>query len=99
MTERKNLEIDELEELLDEKSESKTKINFSTIYSMVVLNWQYFLLSLIIFVCGALLYLRYTEPTYKMSARLLINEEDKHNSGMSQMLHSRKNHFVIVGPV
>ncbi|MBQ7281103.1 MAG: polysaccharide biosynthesis tyrosine autokinase [Bacteroidales bacterium] len=86
MTERKELEIDELEELLDEKSESKTKINFSTIYTMVVLNWQYFLLSLIIFVCGALLYLRYTEPTYKMSARLLINEEDKHNSGMSQML-------------
>ena len=52
---------------------------------MLVLNWHWFLLSLIIFVCGALIYLRYAEPVYEVSARMLIKDENKNNN-TTQML-------------
>ena len=75
MTEEKKISLDELEDLLDGNDRKPSRLNFATIFAIFVLNWQYFLFSLIIFVCGALLYLRYTEPTYKVSARLLIKED------------------------
>lgn len=86
MTDEKKISLDELEGLLEEsESSSRSRLNFATIYAMLVLNWQYFLFSLIICICGALLYLRYTEPTYKVSARLLIKDQDKRRNA-SQML-------------
>ena len=87
MSEEKKITLEELEDLLEEGDRPRSRINFATIFATLVLNWQYFLFSLIIFVCGALLYLRYAEPTYKMSARLLI-KDDPNNSrrNSSQML-------------
>lgn len=86
MTDEKKMSLEELEDLLEEnEAVSGSRFNFATIYAMLVLNWQYFLFSLIIFVCGALLYLRYTEPTYKVSARLLIKDQDKKRNA-NQML-------------
>ena len=75
MSEEKKITLDELENLLDENESPRSRINFSTIFTMLVLNWQYFLFSFIIFFCGSLLYLRYAEPSYKMSARLLIKDD------------------------
>ena len=72
--------LDELEELLEEEQNSRSSLNFRTIFSILVLNWQYFLL------CGALLYLRYTEPTYQMSARILIKDDQSRRRPSSQML-------------
>lgn len=90
MTDEKKMSLEELEDLLEEnEAVSGSRFNFATIYAMLVLNWQYFLFSLIIFVCGALLYLRYTDPTYKVSARLLIKDQDKKrnaNQILSNML-------------
>lgn len=82
----KKITLEELEDLLEEgESNARSRFNFATIFATLVLNWQYFLFSLIILVCGALLYLRYTEPTYKVSARLLIKDQDnKRNT--NQML-------------
>ena len=86
MSDEKKISLEELEDLLEEgETGSGSRLNFATIYAMLVLNWQYFLFSLIIFVCGALLYLRYTEPTYKVSARLLIKDQDKKRNA-NQML-------------
>ena len=86
MTEEKLL--DDFEKLLGEKETSHSKINFSTIFSLFVLNWPYFLLSLFIFMSGAWLYLRYTEPTYRVSARILIKDDDRNGRirNASQML-------------
>lgn len=86
MSDEKKISLNELEELLEEsEGSSRSRLNFATIYTMLVLNWQYFLFSLIIFICGALLYLRYTEPTYKVSARLIIKDQDKKRNA-NQML-------------
>lgn len=76
-----------LEDLLGEKEPPRSRFNLSTLFSIFVLNWHYFLLSIIICVCGALLYLRYTEATYRVSARLLIkDEESRKTRNVSQML-------------
>ena len=58
MSDEKKISLNELEDLLEEsESNSTSRINFATIFATLVLNWQYFLFSLIILVCGALLYL------------------------------------------
>ncbi len=84
--------LDDFENLLNlgnEKEDTKPKFNISTVFSIFILNWPYFLFSFIIFVSGALLYLRYTEPTYKVSARLLIkDDENRKGRNVSQMLNS-----------
>lgn len=87
MLDDKKISLDELEELLENESgdDGGMRLNFQTIFSMLVLNWHWFLLSLIIFVCGALIYLRYAEPVYEVSARMLIKDENKNNN-TSQML-------------
>ena len=65
----------------------QSRLNFQTIFAALVLNWHWFLLSLIICICGALIYLRYTEPVYEVSARMLIKDQSNSNSA-SQMLAS-----------
>ena len=88
MSEEKKISLEELEELLEEDagtSGSRSRLNFQTIYAALVLNWQWFLLSLVIFVCGALIYLRYADPVYKVSARMLIKDESKPKNA-NQML-------------
>ena len=77
MSEEKKISIDQLEELIEESEGEKSRLNFQTIYAALVLNWQWFLLSLIICFCVALIYLRYAEPVYEVSARMLIKDENR----------------------
>ena len=74
MAEIAKQDIDNFNESLESQAESV--FSFQTIFAMLVLNWQYFLLSLFICVCGALIYLRYTRPVYQMSAKILIKDDD-----------------------
>lgn len=59
-----------------ETAEEQSSINFQTIYTILVLNWKWFLLSVIICVGLGFLYLRYTTPVYNMDAKLLIKDDD-----------------------
>jgi capsular exopolysaccharide synthesis family protein len=86
MSEEKKFTLEEIENLLEEEGGSQSRLNFQTIFAMLILNWHWFLLSLIIFVCGALIYLRYTEPVYKVSARMLIKDENNRRRNANQML-------------
>ena len=85
MSEEKKLSINQLEELIEESEGEKSSLNFQTIYAALVLNWQWFLLSLIICFCVALIYLRYAEPVYEVSARMLIKDENRKRN-TNQML-------------
>ena len=84
--EEKKISLDQLEELIEESEGEKSRLNFQTIYAALVLNWQWFLLSLIICFCMALIYLRYAEPVYEVSARMLIKDENKKKNAASQTL-------------
>ena len=54
----------------------KSLFNFQTVYMTLILNWRWFVLSLIICLGLASIYLRYTIPIYQTYAKLLIKEEN-----------------------
>ena len=76
--------------------EEQSMFNFQNIYAMLVLNWQWFLLSLFICVCGALIYLRYAQPVYQVSAKMLIkDDQNNRRSSPNQMLANMQD-FVFM---
>ena len=89
------IDLEELENLLEASEHPSSGIKLEKLIPMIVLNWQYFLFSFIICVSGAILYLRYTEPTYKLSARMLIKDERKQNSNASQMLSNMMDMGIV----
>ena len=88
MSDEKKISLDELEDLLED-SQGGQNVNswFSlpNLFALLVLNWQWFLLSLIICLSASLIYLRYTDPVYKVSGRMLVKDEDKKRN-TAQML-------------
>ena len=89
MTERTKNDIEEREILLNEEQQSD--INFAKVYTLVVLNWQWFLLSLVICLGAAYAYLRYTEPVYQVSARMLIKDDNSRMRRSNQMIANMEN--------
>src|SRR4030042_5819020 len=69
------------------KPQQADVIDLKKIFFMVVFNWYYFLIALIVaFIC-AWFYISQTIHTYRVSATLLINEEKKENLlGNNQLL-------------
>lgn len=64
------------QDLYNQQSEEEnSSLDFKTIYTALVLNWQWFVLSIIICLCAAAIYLRYTTPTYQSYVKLLIKED------------------------
>ena len=97
MSDKVEIDLEDLDDLKDLIGDERKRADFSfqKVFSLLVLNWQYFLFSFIICVSGAILYLRYTEPTYKLSARMLIKDERKQNSNASQMLSNMMDMGIV----
>jgi len=64
----------------------ESSFDIKTIFTLVVLNWKWFLISMFIAVCGALIYLRYKAPVYQLSAKMLIKDETNNRRNSNQML-------------
>ena len=77
MEENKNLEMENVQE-----REEKPMFDFSAIFTTLVLNWHWFLLSLIICLGAAAIYLRYKTPIYQASAQFLIKGDDNTRRGL-----------------
>ena len=75
MEETKNLKLGSGQE-----QEEKSAIDFQLIYSTLILNWKWFVLSLIVCLGMGYLYLRYTRPQYQATAKLLIKDDDQNKS-------------------
>ncbi len=85
MEESKKLDV--IAEQMEQNMQAEeSQFNFSNLMRLFILNWQWFLLSMFIFICGALIYLRYTAPTYQVSAKMLIKEENNNRGRSNQML-------------
>ncbi|HCN54008.1 MAG TPA: capsid assembly protein [Prevotella sp.] len=54
----------------------KSSFDFQTIYTTLVLNWKWFLLSLIICLGSAAIYLRYSTKIYQATEKLLIKDDE-----------------------
>ena len=55
--------------------EESSTLNFAVIYRMLILNWHWFLLSIIVCLGVAYVYLRYATPTYSVGAKIYIKSE------------------------
>ena len=85
-SDEKKISIEELEDLIEGAGRKSSFFSFANLFAVLVLNWHWFVLSLVAFVAGAWLYLRYTEPVYRMSARILIKQDNSSKSDASDML-------------
>lgn len=77
--------------------EEQSSLNFQTIYTAFILNWKWFILSILICLGIGFLYLRYTTPVYNTTAKLLIKEDNTRRSsrGGLQALESMSNLGII----
>lgn len=57
--------------------ENGSSFNFATIFATFILNWQWFLLSVVLCLGVAAAYLRYTKPVYQANVKFLIKDDDK----------------------
>ena len=92
MEENKNLQTSPVQAEQTEKS----AFDFQTIYTMLVLNWKWFVLSVILCLgCGAI-YLRYKTPTFQAHAKMLIKDDESNNraSGKSALLTTSNLSFM-----
>ena len=88
MSDEKKITRNELEELLEDNQGNDTNSWFSlpNLFALLVLNWQWFLLSLIICISASLIYVRYATPIYKVSGRMLVKDENRNRRNATQML-------------
>lgn len=78
----------ELVELLRDEAVDNARLrrHVQAAYKAVVLHWPWFLLSLLLCVGMAVAYFRYTEPVYKVTARMLIKDSGKDGTTSRQKL-------------
>nr|WP_296088573.1 polysaccharide biosynthesis tyrosine autokinase [uncultured Prevotella sp.] len=72
MEENKNLEL----EGAVQEQEEKSSIDFQLIYATLILNWKWFLLSLIVCLGMGYVYLRYARPQFQSTTKVLIKDDD-----------------------
>lgn len=79
MSDKVNFDLEDLDDLKDLLGEEKkaSGLNFQKVFSHLVLNWHWYLFSVFICLCGAFIYLRYAQPVYQVSARMLVKDEEK----------------------
>lgn len=73
---------------VQEDEEQSSSFNFKTIYTIFLLNWKWFVLSLIICLGVAAIYLRYTTSIYQVTAKILIKDDSGSGSRRSSVLSS-----------
>lgn len=70
-----------------EDSNQESAFNIKAMFAMVVLNWQWFALSVFVCLCLALVYLRYKSPVYQVATKILIKDDgNKQARSGNQML-------------
>ena len=83
MEENKNYDISNITE-----EEEQSSFSFASLYATFILNWKWFLLSLIICLGVAAAYLRYETPIYQTTAQILIKEPEKGSSYRNNTLRN-----------
>jgi len=79
MSDKVEIDLEDLDDLKDLIGDERkgANVSFQKVFAHVVLNWQWYILSLIISMSVACLYLRYTSAIYQVSARMLVKDEEK----------------------
>ena len=70
------------------EQEEDTLLNFINLFSIFVINWKWFVISIALFVGGAYAYLKYTTPVYQAQAKVLIKDESGGGRSRRSLLYS-----------
>ena len=98
MSDKVNFDLEDLEDLKelfgDEGKHSN--FNFQKIFSHLVLNWRWYVLSVFICLFCASLYLHYAHPVYRVMAKVLVKEEDRRSGGSANQMLQNMEDFGIL---
>ena len=99
MTDKVEIGLEDLDDLKDLIVDERKGASFSfqKIFAHLVLNWQWYILSVLICLLGAFLYLRYAQPIYQVTARMLVKDEEQKSSIRSakQMLPNMEDFGIM----
>ena len=73
--------------------EEKSSFDVQDMYRALILNWHWFIISLIVCLGSAYLYLRYTQPIYQSYAKMLIKDDD--GSSRSRGIQNMSNLGIV----
>lgn len=76
MEENKNYELEDLQE-----QEEQSALDFQTIYSTLILNWKWFLLSIVLCSALAVAYVKLAPKVFQSSTKILIKDDESKKSG------------------
>lgn len=76
MEENKNYEHEDLQE-----QEEQSALDFQTIYSTLILNWKWFLLSIVLCCALAVAYVKLAPKVFQSSTKILIKDDESKKSG------------------
>lgn len=76
MEENKNYELEDLQE-----QEEQSALDFQTIYSTLILNWKWFLLSIVLCCALAVAYVKLAPKVFQSSTKILIKDDEFKKSG------------------
>ena len=79
-----------------EEDSEQSSFNFQKLYTIFILNWKWFVLSIIICLGCSYLYLRYKSPVYATSAKLLIKDDSNNKSASAKDAISGMVDFGII---
>ncbi len=65
----------------DQENEEQSSIDFKTVYSMVVLNWKWFVLSTIVCVGLGFAYVKLATKMFQSSTKVLLRDDNSKQSG------------------
>lgn len=75
-------------EVQDKEQEETSQSTFQTLYRLIILDWKWFVLSLVICLGLAAIYLRYTTPVYEASGKLFIKDDDNQKNNNNNLMKS-----------
>lgn len=76
MEKNKNYELEDLQE-----QEEQSALDFQTIYSTLILNWKWFLLSIVLCCALAVAYVKLAPKVFQSSTKILIKDDESKKSG------------------
>ena len=66
-----------------ETDEMSSNFDLKSLWMMFIMHWQWFVLSVLLCLAGAFVYLRFKQPTYSADVKILIKEVDEGAAAMT----------------
>ncbi|MCM1077996.1 MAG: polysaccharide biosynthesis tyrosine autokinase [Bacteroidales bacterium] len=76
------------------EAEENSTFNLQNIMSIFILNWKWFIFSVIICLAISIIYIRYKTPTYQANTKIFIQDNDSKSSAKGALLEAENLGFI-----